>query len=70
MRIIGLKRGQLPYYCYDEHKDYIAELAEHKDLVTAKQQLYHVDITPSSITCTIYHTIDKTTMLYKDHIAY
>ena len=64
MRIIGLKKEQLPYYSYDEKQDYLAPLARCSSPMSYGREVF---VTHKGVGVTnprSYPHIDTTTMLY------
>lgn len=64
MRIIGLKREQLPYYNYNQQEDYLIPLSKKTPLIYYDAGVFALDTPMGVANPRSYPHIDKLTMLY------
>lgn len=64
MRIIGLKKEQLPYYSYNQQEDYLAPLSKNNSPMNYGTGVFVINTNMGVANPRSYPHIDKTTMLY------
>ena len=64
MRIIGLKKEQLPYYSYNQQEDYLAPLSKNSSPMSYGKGVFVINKNMGVANPRSYPHIDKLTMLY------
>ena len=64
MRIIGLKKEQLPYYSYNQEQDYLIPLTKSSSSMHYGSRVFVISSEVGITNPRSYIHIDKTTLLY------